>query len=219
MSSAKETILARARHALRDVPQDETPEDVAIERGYRKEGEDSREEIVDRFAGYVAEYEATVHRVEEAELPEAIKEALERREIGKLVVPSDVPENWLPDEVELLTDSAEDHLTNDDLDTADGVLTGCALGVAQTGTIVLDSGEAQGRRALTLLPDYHLCVVKEAQVVDLIPEAIGELEEAVKSKGRAVTFISGPSATSDIELERVEGVHGPRTLEVFIVTD
>jgi L-lactate dehydrogenase complex protein LldG len=219
MSSAKETILARTRHALRDVPRDETPENVPIERGYRKESEDSREEILDRFAEYVAEYEATVHRINEDELPQTIREALKRRGVEKLVVPSDLPEKWLPGDVELLKESSDNHLNNDDLDGSDGVLTGCALGIAQTGTIVLDSGEAQGRRALTLLPDYHLCVVKEEQVVDLVPEAIEKLGDAVRGEGRAVTFISGPSATSDIELERVEGVHGPRTLEVLIVAD
>lgn len=219
MSSAKDVILSRTRHALRDVPPDENPEDVSIERGYRKEGEDSREEIVDRFAEYVAEYEATVHRVEESELPETIKGALERREVRKLVVPSNLPQDWLPDEVELLTDSAEDHLTNNELNAGDGVLTGCTLGISQTGTIVLDAGEMQGRRILTLLPDYHLCIVREAQVVGLMPEAIEKLGETVRSEGRAITFISGPSATSDIELERVEGVHGPRALEVLIVAD
>ena len=217
MSTAKDVILSRTRHALRDVPEDETPDDVAIERGYRKEGEDSRQEVVDQFAEYVAEYEATVHRVSEDELQRAIEEALKRRGIERLVVPSDLPEGWLPGNVELLEESPDDHLDNDELDGSDGVLTGCALGIAQSGTIVLDSGAAQGRRALTLLPDYHLCVVKEEQIVDLVPEAITLLGDAVKTEGRAVTFVSGPSATSDIELERVEGVHGPRTLEVLIV--
>lgn len=217
VSTAKETILSRTRHALRDVPRDERPEDVSIERGYRTSDEDSRAEIVDRFAEYVAEYEATVHRVDEADLPKSIQEALKQRGVEKLVVPSDVPEDWLPEGVELLRESPEDHLSNEDLDDSDGVLTGCALGIAQTGTIVLDSGQRQGRRILTLLPDYHLCVVEEEQILGLMPEAIASLEAAVKDAGRAVTFISGPSATSDIELERVEGVHGPRTLEVLIV--
>lgn len=217
MSSAKDVILARARHALRDVPDDESPEDVSIERGYRKEDEDSREEIVDRFAEYVAEYEATVHRVSEDDLPKAIKDALERHGVKKLVIPPYLPKEWIPEEVEELHDVARSRLTNEDLDESDGVLTGCALGIAQTGTIVLDAGRAQGRRALTLLPDYHLCVVKEEQVVGLMPEAVEKLGEAVKGEGQAITFISGPSATSDIELERVEGVHGPRTLEVLIV--
>lgn len=217
MSSAKEVILSRTRQALHDVPRDEKPENVPIERGYRSKSEASRKEILDQFAEYVAEYEAAVHRVGEEDLPEAIQKALERRGVEKLVVPSDLPEEWLPDDVELLKESPEDQLTNDELDGSDGVLTGCALGIAQTGTVVLDSGAAQGRRALTLVPDYHLCIVKEEQVLGLVPEAIEQLGDAVKGEGRAVTFISGPSATSDIELERVEGVHGPRTLEVLIV--
>lgn len=217
MSSAKDVILSRTRHALRDVPRDEKPENVPIERGYRSKSEASRKEILDQFAEYVAEYEAAVHRVGEEDLPEAIQKALERRGVEKLVVPSDLPEEWRPDDVELLKESPEDQLTNDELDGSDGVLTGCALGIAQTGTVVLDSGAAQGRRALTLVPDYHLCIVKEEQVLGLVPEAIEQLGDAVKGEGRAVTFISGPSATSDIELERVEGVHGPRTLEVLIV--
>lgn len=217
MSTAKETILSRIRYATTDVPHDETPEDVPIERGYRTEGELTGSDLVDHFAETVAEYEATVHRVDEEDLPKAIKEALERRGIKKLIIPADLPKNWIPEDVEVLRDGPAEHLSNDTLDGSDGVLTGCAVGIAQTGTIVLDSGETQGRRAITLLPDYHLCVVREAQVLDLVPEAITLLGEAVKNEGRAVIFISGPSATSDIELERVEGVHGPRTLEVIIV--
>jgi L-lactate dehydrogenase complex protein LldG len=217
VASAKETILWRVRRATGDVPEEERPEDVAVERGYRKEGDDGRDEIVARFAEHVAEYEATVHRVTEADLPARIEEILERRGLEKLVVPPLLPEAWIPEGVEVLRDAARPRLTNDELDGAGGVLTGCALGIAQTGTIVLDAGSGQGRRALTLLPDYHLCVVREEQVVDLVPEAFARLEEAVKGEGRAVTFISGPSATSDIELNRVEGVHGPRALEVLIV--
>jgi L-lactate dehydrogenase complex protein LldG len=217
VASAKETILWRVGRATRDVPEEERPEDVPVGRGYRKEGDDGRDEIVARFAEHVAEYEATVHRVAEADLPARIEEILEKRGLKKLVVPPLLPEAWIPEGVEVLRDAARPRLTNDELDGAGGVLTGCALGIAQTGTIVLDAGPGQGRRALTLLPDYHLCVVREEQVVDLVPEAFARLEEAVKGEGRAVTFISGPSATSDIELNRVEGVHGPRALEVLIV--
>jgi L-lactate dehydrogenase complex protein LldG len=215
--SAREEILARIRHATRDVPPIERPEDVPVERGYRHASEASRREIVETFAERAAEYQATVHRVDEDDLPAAIQEALGRRGVRTLVVPPTLPSAWIPEGVEVLKDGARPRLTNEELDAADGVLTGCSLGIAQTGTIVLDAGREQGRRALTLLPDYHLCVVREEQVVGLVPEAIERLEATLKAEGRAVTFISGPSATSDIELNRVEGVHGPRTLEILLV--
>jgi L-lactate dehydrogenase complex protein LldG len=164
--------------------------------------------MIEHFAENVAEYEAAVHRVSEADLKEAITEACRRRGARRLVVPPGLPEGWVPDGVEALRDDTGTQLTKEELDKSDGVLTGCALGIAQTGTIVLDAGERQGRRALTLLPDYHLCVVRKEQIVGLVPEAFARLANAVKTEGRAVTFISGPSATSDIELDRVEGVHG-----------
>ena len=217
MATAKETILWRIRHATRDVPEGERPEDVAVEREYRKEDEAQHEEIVARFAERTAEYEAEVHRVGHDELPRTIEEVLKRRGVRRLVLPPYLPKEWIPEGIETLHDAARSRLTNKELDESDGVMTGCALGIAQTGTIVLDAGRAQGRRALTLLPDYHLCIVRERQIVGLVPEAFASLQRAVEGEGRAITFISGPSATSDIELDRVEGVHGPRTLEVLIV--
>ena len=217
VTSAREEILWRIRRATHDVPKDERPEDVPIERGYRKQDDAPREEIVERFAERAAEYESTVHRIREADLPRAIAEACERRGVRRLVIPPGLPQEWIPEDIETLRDAARPRLTNEELDESDGVLTSCSLGISQTGTIVLDAGEGQGRRALTLLPDYHLCVVREDQVVGLVPEAFEKLEETVKNEGQAITFISGPSATSDIELNRVEGVHGPRTLEVLIV--
>jgi len=216
VATAKEEILWRIRRATRDVPEDERPEDIPVERGYLKEDGAPRAEIVERFAERVAEYKAEVHRVSEDELPGAIEEALKRRGVRRLVLPPVLPRVWVPEGIETLRDAARPRLTKEELDESDGVLTGCALGIAQTGTIVLEAGEGQGRRALTLLPDYHLCVVKEDQVVGLVPEAFAKLEETVKGEGRALTFVSGPSATSDIELNRVEGVHGPRNLEVLI---
>lgn len=215
--SAREEILDRIRRATTDVPSDERPEDVAVERGYRRTDDSPREEAVARFAETVAEYRATVHRIMESELPGTIADALQRRGVRRLVVPESVPDEWIPEWIEPLRDAPSAPLSTQQLDASGGVLTGCALGIAQSGTIALDSGALQGRRALTLLPDYHLCVVRAGQVVGLVPEAIAALEEPVRS-GRAITFISGPSATSDIELERVEGVHGPRTLEVLIVS-
>ena len=110
----------------------------------------------------------------------------------------------------------DDGLSVRELDELDGALTGCAVAIAETGTFVLDGGSGQGRRALTLVPDLHICVVREDQVVGLVPEAVGKLEDAVRT-GRPLTFVSGPSATSDIELDRVEGVHGPRVLHVVLV--
>jgi L-lactate dehydrogenase complex protein LldG len=216
VASAKETILWRIGYATRDVPEGERPEDVSVERAYRKEDASKRKEIVARFAERAAEYQADVHRVGPEGLPRTIERALKRRGVRRLVVPTYLPRGWIPQGVEALRDEARSRLTNQELDESDGVLTGCALGIAQTGTIVLDAGRAQGRRALTLLPDYHLCVVRERQIVDLVPEAFAKLEEMVRTEKRAITFISGPSATSDIELNRVEGVHGPRTLEVLI---
>ena len=159
-----------------------------------------------------------MRRIDEASLPETIATTCAARALRRLVIPTDLPESWLPGGVELLQDNNTlTSLSYEQLDTSDGVLTGCALGIAQTGTIVLDGGAYQGRRVITLLPDYHLCVVFEDQIVDLVPEAIERLGDAVRRQRRPITFISGPSATSDIELSRVEGVHGPRTLDVLVV--
>src|SRR5262249_46827621 len=141
-------------------------------------------------------------------------EACAARGVKTLAVPADLPPGWAPEEVTLLRDPG---LTVAQLDAADGVLTACALGVAQTGTLVLDGGPRPGRRALPLLPDCLLRVIRDDQVVGLVPEAVARLGAAAADPARPITFISGPSATSDIELNRVEGVHGPRTLEVIVV--
>ncbi|WP_394614668.1 lactate utilization protein C [Lentzea sp. JNUCC 0626] len=191
MASAKEEILNRIRNA-------QVPPAAPVVRGYNVEGPGG----VELFAERVADYRAIVHTVTD------VPEALQRLQGKRIVAPQDVPAEWLIDGVTWLREP----LTIEELDQADGVLTGCAVAIADTGTIVLDGGEAQGRRALTLLPDYHLCVVRTDQIAASVPEALQRLEPT-----RPLTFISGPSATSDIELNRVEGVHGPRTLEVLIV--
>lgn len=211
----REEVLRRIRMALRDVPSGEQAGDVAVTRDYRHCELTDSEEVVERFAERVAEYKVNVQRVEEATLAEAIESACATHGVRRLVIPMDLPLSWLPADVELLRD--EGTLTYEQLDSSDGVLTGCALGIAQTGTIILDGGAHQGRRVITLLPDYHLCVVFEDQVVNLVPEAIERLRETVISDRRPITLISGPSATSDIELNRVEGVHGPRTLNMLLV--
>jgi L-lactate dehydrogenase complex protein LldG len=132
--------------------------------------------------------------------------------VRRLATPPDVPPEWLAEAaVEVVADDGT--LTAPELDRLDGVITGSAVGIAETGTIVLDGGATQGRRALSLVPDFHLCLIRTDQVVGTVPEGIGRLEPT-----RPLTFISGPSATSDIELRRVEGVHGPRTLVVLVIS-
>ncbi len=219
MSEAKKSMLNSIRDALKNVPDDEQPEDLEVPRNYRQKGELSGNEIVDLFAERVGEYKATVQRVESDKLVDVIAESCQREKVEKLVAPDDFPERWLPDSVAPMIDDLETPLSHQELDSSDGVITTCALAVAQTGTIFLDAGEGQGRRALTLLPDYHICIVRESQIVELVPEGFAHFKSIVKEEGRPITLISGPSATSDIELNRVEGVHGPRRLEVLIVNE
>lgn len=204
MADARTEILGRIRRSLADRPAEvEIPRDYDISRPF--------EDPLALFAERVADYRATVHRLRARQLPTAIAAALGRRDARTVVVPPDLPASWCVDGFDWQLDDPP--LSVDELDTADGVLTGCAVAIAETGTIVLDAGVTQGRRALTLVPDYHLCVVRAKQVVGTVPEALAALDPV-----RPLTFISGPSATSDIELNRVEGVHGPRTLEVLLVT-
>ena len=215
MSDAKTEILGRVRAALDDVPATEKPSDVPVQRNYRlNDTSTDRSHLIELFVDRVADYRAIVHRIASKDLPQAIHDACQSRGIKRLLAPADIPEEWVPKNVELIRDRG---LTYEQIDGTDGVLTASALGVAQTGTIILDGGPKQGRRAISLIPDYHLCVVEEDQVVGLIPEAITRLHDVAQAPGRPITWISGPSATSDIELNRVEGVHGPRTLEVLVV--
>jgi L-lactate dehydrogenase complex protein LldG len=210
---ARDELLRRVRQALRDVPAAERPEDVPVDRSYRREGSRGSA-AAELFAERVADYDATVERVPEGGLAGALAEHCRNRGARRLAAPTDLPLEWRPPGVDLVEDRG---LTNEALDHLDGVLTGCALAIAETGTIVLDSGARQGRRALTLVPDWHLCVVEERQIVETVPQGVERLEEAVR-EGRPITFVSGPSATSDIELSRVAGVHGPRTLDVLLVS-
>ncbi len=217
MSNPKALILQRIQRALHDVPTPAEPQvtyATAIDRSYRHRDEAEHEQIIGDFIERVTEYKATVRRVQAMDLPAKIAETLAGRDVKQLVVPADLPDAWLPAGLTLLRDSGD--LSYDTLSSSDGVLTGCALGIAQTGTILMDHATQQGRRAISLVPDYHLCIVRTAQIVGLVPEGIEQITPAVRA-GRPITFISGPSATSDIELNRVEGVHGPRTLDVLVV--
>ena len=216
MSKAKEEILHRIQSALKEVPQEETREKILVNRDYIQKGSLSTEERVKLFVERTGEYQATVKRIKEEELSEEIRQACDCHKAQKMAIPSGFDTDWLPDSVEAQFDMPNNTLSNDELDQLDGVITTCALAIAQTGTIVLDAGKGQGRRVLTLLPDLHICIVREDQIVELVPEAFAHFQEAVKKEGKPITFISGPSATSDIELSRVEGVHGPRRLEVLV---
>jgi L-lactate utilization protein LutC len=201
---ARTTILGRIREALGDDRQQ-----TEVKRDYRRKSDRPRTEIVELFAERVGEYRATVIRAAAAELASVLGDLAQGK---RLAIPADLHHDLRPQGAELVLDHG---LSAHELDDLDGALTACAVAIAETGTIVLDGGPGQGRRALTLVPDYHLCIVREDQVVGLVPEAIEALAPAV-GEGRPLTFVSGPSATSDIELNRVEGVHGPRTLHVVV---
>ena len=209
---ARADILNRIRAALKGATHGDVP------REYRTEDDRTRDEIVTLFAERVAEYRATVHRVREDEIPETVARIAKEVGAERIGISADLPKEWRSDgsgetgELELVEDTS---LSVPELDALDGALTGCAVAIAEVGAFVLDGGEGQGRRALTLVPDLHICVVREDQVVGLVPEAVRELEGAVTA-GRPLTFVAGPSATSDIELDRVEGVHGPRVLHVLV---
>ncbi|CAL9347446.1 LutC/YkgG family protein [Streptomyces althioticus] len=208
--SSRERILGRVRRALADVP---PGEDVPVERDYlREHGERTAEETVDLLAENLADYRAVVHRTDAGSLPGVVAELLAARNASTVLVPPGLDESWLAAaEVTQVPDEASS--TPYELDRVDSVVTACAVAVAETGTIVLDGSPDQGRRRISLIPDHHICVVRvPGQVVASVPQALERLDPA-----RPSTWISGPSATSDIELDRVEGVHGPRTLEVVLV--
>jgi L-lactate dehydrogenase complex protein LldG len=224
--SSRDEILARIRAAVASSPRPDV--DAAYQdlpRHYLRAHHD--QDIVALFAARAADYRAVVERRPEAEVPVAVARVLDDRvkaqkaqqsqephepqeslEAG-FVVPDGFPAEWIPDGVTVVRDDPP--LSAAQLDQLAGVVTGCAVAIAETGTIVLDHGPAQGRRALTLVPDFHLVIVRADQVAADLPDTFGRLDPA-----RPQTLISGPSATSDIELTRVEGVHGPRTLHILL---
>ncbi len=205
--SARDEVLGRIRTALGPA-RDEAP--APAPGGFRTHAGLSAAELLDLLAERLADYRAVVRRAEPAGLLDTVAVALAQRGARRLVVP---PGLGLPaglDGVELAEDDGL--LSAQQLDGFDGVITTAAVAIAETGTIILDGSAGQGRRALSLIPDYHLCLVQAGQVVGLVPEAVARLRP-----DRPLTWISGPSATSDIELNRVEGVHGPRTLDVILI--
>jgi L-lactate dehydrogenase complex protein LldG len=209
--SARDEVLARIRDAHAAAPPPELAYDD-IARDYRTATDLDHHALVELLVDRLRDYRALVRQCAAHDLTGTIAAALAERGVRSLVVPSGLDQEWLQDlDAELRIDE-DVPLTVAELDTADGVITGCALAIAQTGTLCLDGSAGQGRRLLSLIPDYHLCIVAGDSIVADVPQAIAGLDGT-----RPLTLISGPSATSDIELDRVEGVHGPRTLEVIIV--
>lgn len=208
MSTAREDILGRVRAALADVAPDPVPVTAPLMPAA------STAEVIDLFVERVADYRAVIERCAPTELGERVSAALAAHTPSGagVVVPEglDLPDRAVPGAV------VDTELTAYELDSLAAVVTRAAVGIAETGTIVLDHGPGQGRRVISLVPDVHICIVTADQVVPDVPDAIALLQLTVE-QGRPLTWISGPSATSDIELDRVEGVHGPRTLHVILV--
>ncbi|MEU9859759.1 LUD domain-containing protein [Streptomyces sp. NPDC047971] len=214
--SGRDVVLGRIRRALGPREERGAYERAGgegVDRGYlREHGARSTEQTVDLLAENLADYRAVVHRTDAEELPYLIMRLLAARGPRYVLVPPGLPPEWMSaaDPTRVHDRAAS---TPHELDRVESVVTGCAVAIAETGTIVLDGGPDQGRRRITLVPDHHICVVRVPdQVVSSVPQALERLDPT-----RPLTWISGPSATSDIELDRVEGVHGPRTLEVVLL--
>jgi L-lactate dehydrogenase complex protein LldG len=212
--NAREEVLARIAAAHRIAPPPELRyEDISRE--YRTTSDSKPAQLTELLIDRLVDYRALVRESSADDLAATIHTVLGERGSCRVVTPAGLNPSWTANvAAEVLTDGAsgDDQLSISQLDVVDGVITGCAVAIAETGTLVLDGSPDQGRRVLTLIPDYHLCVVFPDQIVADVPQALARLEAS-----RPLTMISGPSATSDIELNRVEGVHGPRTLEVIIV--
>ncbi len=214
--TARDEILGRIGQALGRPAGAGGPAGLAgtggeVARHYRAQADLDPSQLLDLLAERLGDYGATLRSVTPDEVGTAVAEALARRGATRVVVPGGL-DLGSPAGIEFVTDGADGTLSPAALDAMDGVITAAAVAIAETGTIVLDGSPDQGRRAISLVPDYHLCILHAGQVVGLVPEALARLVP-----GRPLTWISGPSATSDIELDRVQGVHGPRTLEVILV--
>ncbi len=218
MNTAREEIIGRVRSALGEAATPAAVGEVTDEpakgatRTPRPEVDGAS--LRGRFVERVSEYGAAVKPVARDGIADVVAVICAENGAGTLACPADIPASWCPSTIRMAPDDPA--LSFADLDRVDGVLTGCALAAAETGTLALDHGPQQGRRALTLLPDLQICVVEATRIVPDIPELLAGLTGAV-DEGRPLTLISGPSATSDIELDRVEGVHGPRHLAVVLV--
>jgi L-lactate dehydrogenase complex protein LldG len=211
MIPPKDEILTRIQQACPATAESAAASYARIERRYQQSPERSREEILALLTERLIDYDAHVYRTPEAEIADLCAEILAQRNARRIVVPQDLPSAWQVS-ADFFPDEDFDAHT---LNSFDGVMTTATLAIAETGTIVLQNAQAQGRRAITLVPDYHLCVVREQDVVETFVEGMRLLES---TRHLPATFFSGPSATADIEMTRIKGVHGPRFVDVVILS-
>ncbi len=213
--SARAVMLARIRHALAHPSSRDAiaAEYAVIPRSYQRSSSLDRQAILERFVDRLEEYEAGVYFADSNDISATIAEILAKRGKSGLAMPAGLDSDWLPVNFTFQDASNWDQ---HQLDACPGMLCACTLAIAETGTIVLQNVPGQGRRILSLVPDYHLCVVWAIQIVATVPEALDRL---AATSTLPTTFISGPSATADIEMTRIKGVHGPRFLDVLIVGD
>lgn len=211
--SARDEILQRVRAAVggSSTAEAATQGWSAVPRRYRRNGLLQREAAVELFKHRLQDYDATVARCGPAEVAQRVAERLAAQGKQRLLVPEGLLAEWLPAGFEFVVDQG---FAAKVLDGFEGILTGSTVAIAETGTVVLRNVPGQGRRAATLVPDYHLCLVRLEDIVETVPEAIERIRNSAKF---ATTFISGPSATADIEMTRIKGVHGPRVLDVILI--
>ena len=211
MTRARAEILGRVRKALGVDRPPAAAEYDAITRGYVQASRLNQAELVELFASRIVHYDGTVRQCQNIELAAVVDEVLSARNVHRILVPSDIDVRWLPCTISCVHDV---DTTPEELDRCEGVMTGCAVAIATTGTMVLTHGPGQARRALTLVPDYHLSIVFSDQIVETVPEGLRRIAAMAPP---LITTISGPSATADVEMTRIKGVHGPRTLDIILV--
>jgi L-lactate dehydrogenase complex protein LldG len=210
MSSARQEILERVRDAMGGSTLAREADYAAIPREYVRHGSLDLDGKLELLIDRLHDYGATVFHSRDGEISSSVAAALKARGKGSLLIPRDLPRAWLPDDFHFFREGPN----YQEVDASEGVLTDCALAIASTGSIVLRHSAGEARRALSLIPDYHLCVVFANQVVETVPEGVEQMKTFANIP---ITTIAGPSATADIEMIRVKGVHGPRTLDVILV--
>jgi L-lactate dehydrogenase complex protein LldG len=213
MSTAREEMLKRIKTAKGvSTATTAAASYAAIDRSYQVAAELSREAILNLFEERLRDYDANVYRIDAAYAAETVEGILRARRMERVLIPEGLPEQWQRG-AEFVVDRA---FSSAELDGFNAVMTTATVGIAETGSIVLQTAPGQGRRAITLVPDYHLCILPASKVIETVVEAMRLLEP---TKDLPTTFFSGPSATADIEMTRIKGVHGPRFVDVILLSE